>query len=56
MACDTLPNAGYTVANLSTASGTRAEENGWTVVNKNRRSELLFNKRLTNRVVSCEVT
>jgi hypothetical protein len=52
MACETLRNAGYTVANLSTASGTRAErfyvENGWTVVNKNRRNELLFNKRLTN--------
>jgi GNAT superfamily N-acetyltransferase len=50
MACETLRNAGYTVANLSTAAGTRAErfyiENGWTVVNENRRGELLFNKQL----------
>jgi GNAT superfamily N-acetyltransferase len=50
MACETLRNAGYTVANLSTAAGTRAErfylENGWTVVNNNQRRELLFNKPL----------
>jgi GNAT superfamily N-acetyltransferase len=50
MACETLRNAGYAVANLSTAEGTRAErfyrKNGWTAVNKNGRSELLFKKRL----------
>ena len=50
MACETLRNAGYTVANLSTAAGTRAErfytENGWTLVSNNRRGELLFNKQL----------
>jgi GNAT superfamily N-acetyltransferase len=50
MACETLRNAGYTVANLSTAAGTRAErfytENGWTLVSNNRRGEVLFNKQL----------
>ena len=50
MACETLRHAGYTVANLNTAAGTRAErfylENGWTMVSKNRRDELLFNKQL----------
>jgi GNAT superfamily N-acetyltransferase len=50
MACETLRNAGYTVANLSTAAGTRAErfymENGWTSVSNNRRGEVLFNKQL----------
>ena len=50
MACETLGNAGYTVANLSTAAGTRAErfymENGWTLVNKNGRGEVLLNKPL----------
>ena len=50
MACETLRNAGYTVANLCTAAGTRAErfysENGWTVANKNGRDELLFYKQL----------
>jgi len=46
MACETLRNAGYTVANLSTAAGTRAErfytENGWTLVSNNRRGEVLL--------------
>jgi GNAT superfamily N-acetyltransferase len=50
MACETLRKSGYTVANLSTAAGTRAErfyiENGWTLVNRNGRGELLFNKHL----------
>jgi GNAT superfamily N-acetyltransferase len=50
MACETLRNAGYTVANLSTAAGTRAErfytENGWMLVSNNRRGEVLFNKQL----------
>jgi len=50
IACETLRNAGYTVANLSTAAGTRAErfymENGWTLVSNNRRGEVLFNKQL----------
>ena len=50
MACETLRNAGYTVANLSTAEGTRAErfykENGWVVAHKNGRRELLFYKQL----------
>ena len=50
MACETLRNAGYTVANLSTAAGTRAErfytEDGWTLVNENGRGEVLFNKPL----------
>lgn len=48
MACETLRHAGYMVANLNTAAGTRAErfylENGWTVVGKNGRGEVLFNK------------
>ena len=50
MACETLRNAGYAVAKLSTAAGTRAErfymENGWTLVNKNGRGEVLLNKPL----------
>ena len=50
MACETLRNAGYAVANLSTAAGTRAErfymENGWTLVSNNRRGELLFYEQL----------
>src|SRR5437763_15891042 len=50
MACETLRSAGYTVANLSTAAGTRATrfymENGWMLVSNNRRGELLFNKQL----------
>ena len=50
MACETLRIAGYTVANLVTAEGTRAErfykENGWTVASKNGRGELLFYKQL----------
>ena len=50
IACETLRNAGYEVANLSTAAGTRAErfytENDWTAVNKNGRGEVLFNKPL----------
>ena len=50
MACETLRDAGYTIANLSTAAGTRAErfyiEGGWMLVNKNSRGELLFNKQL----------
>jgi GNAT superfamily N-acetyltransferase len=50
MACETLRDAGYTVAYLSTAAGTRAErfyiENGWTMVSKNKKSEVLFNKTL----------
>jgi GNAT superfamily N-acetyltransferase len=50
MACETLRRAGYTVANLTTAEGTRAErlyrENGWTVATKNSKGEVLFQKRL----------
>ena len=50
MACETLRNAGYTVANLSTAAGTRAArfyaENGWTLISNNGRGEVLFNKQL----------
>ena len=48
--CETLRTAGYTVAILSTAEGTRAErfykENGWTVASKNGRGELLLYKQL----------
>ena len=49
-ACETLRIAGYAIANLSTAQGTRAErfykENGWAVASKNGRGELLFYKQL----------
>ena len=47
MACETLRDAGYTVGNLSTAAGTRAERfYTWTMVSKNKRGEILFNKML----------
>jgi GNAT superfamily N-acetyltransferase len=50
LACETLRKAGYATASLNTVEGTRAERfyrtNGWTLIGKNQKSELVFQKRL----------
>jgi GNAT superfamily N-acetyltransferase len=50
VACETLRKAGYTIAKLSTVEGTRAERfyrtNGWMMIGKNQKGELVFQRRL----------
>jgi GNAT superfamily N-acetyltransferase len=50
LACQTLRDAGCSIAKLSTGQGTRAERfyraDGWTEVGRNAKSELIFEKRL----------
>jgi GNAT superfamily N-acetyltransferase len=48
LACETLRNAGYTVATLSTVEDTRAERfyrtNGWTAIGRNEKGEVVFQR------------
>jgi GNAT superfamily N-acetyltransferase len=48
LACETLLKADYDVATLSTDAGTRADrfyrQNGWTVIGKNEKGEIIFQK------------
>lgn len=50
LACDTVREAGYTVATLSTEKDTHAERfyraNGWTAKGKNHKGEVVFHKVL----------
>jgi len=50
LACETLRRSDYIAAMLSMVEGTRAERfyraNGWTMISKNKRGELVFQKRI----------